>query len=741
MVGAIADWFAVTALFKHPLGLPIPHTALIPKRKDELGRGLEEFVGENFLQEEIIRERVAAATISLRRRALARRTRARPAGGRRDRRRRRARAEPDPRRAHRGAVPRRAGAALPRGADRAAARAACSRRRSATTCTTGWSTSASSSCTAGWSRTRTPSPRSSASGRPGGRRPGSTRPSSRGCTASWSTGSTTSATTRATRPGRPWTRCSPSSPQDLLNDPATQERTERLKERLLDHPQVLASSVSLWNALRRSLHGLAPRPGGRRTARLLAELSAFADRLLEDEPLRARLDGLAADAAVFAVERYGAEVTTVITHTIERWDGKEAARRIELHVGRDLQFIRINGTIVGGLVGVADPRRERGDRVTPHRLSRDRGPADRGARPAARRPTARRPVRGGAPPDRAAGRADQRRSRRAPTWCCGAGWGRRTTRASCATRSTSSGSSSTRGSSGRSRTWRCSAPRWPSGRAVGDAQGAGRWTGREWVEANDACRRDILEALRADGPLPTSALPDTCEVPWRSSGWNNNRNVQRLLNLMVERGEVATVGPTGRGSGCGTWPSGSTPTTRCPTWRRRGGSRAPSWRRWHRAASASCRMEPTTSASRRAGRGRRARHVAGRPGLLDQPFAGRAALLSPFDRLVFDRKRLAELFEFDYQLEMYKPADAAALGLLRAADPVRRPAGREARRDRRPQAEARWSSRACTRTSRSPPEMAAAVQAEIEDLARWLDLGRGHGHNERHGRAVRRTHP
>ncbi len=61
MVGAMADWFAVTALFRHPLGLPIPHTALIPRRKDDLGRGLEEFVGENFLQEAIIRERIAAA--------------------------------------------------------------------------------------------------------------------------------------------------------------------------------------------------------------------------------------------------------------------------------------------------------------------------------------------------------------------------------------------------------------------------------------------------------------------------------------------------------------------------------------------------------------------------------------------------------------------------------------------------------------------------------------------------------
>jgi uncharacterized membrane-anchored protein YjiN (DUF445 family) len=55
MIGGVADWFAVTALFRHPLGLPVPHTALIPKRKDDLGRSLEEFVGENFLQETIIR--------------------------------------------------------------------------------------------------------------------------------------------------------------------------------------------------------------------------------------------------------------------------------------------------------------------------------------------------------------------------------------------------------------------------------------------------------------------------------------------------------------------------------------------------------------------------------------------------------------------------------------------------------------------------------------------------------------
>ena len=63
MVGAIADWFAVTALFKHPLGLPIPHTALVPKRKDDLGKGLEQFVGENFLQEDIIRDSLAGRDV------------------------------------------------------------------------------------------------------------------------------------------------------------------------------------------------------------------------------------------------------------------------------------------------------------------------------------------------------------------------------------------------------------------------------------------------------------------------------------------------------------------------------------------------------------------------------------------------------------------------------------------------------------------------------------------------------
>ena len=140
--------------------------------------------------------------------------------------------------------------------------------------------------------------------------------------------------------------------QDLLFDPDTQARAEALKNRLLDHPQFTATGVSLWNALRKALVGALRDPDGALRTRLQAELVGFAERLVADDDLRRRLDGVAADAVVFVVDRYGEELTTVITHTIERWDGQEAARRIELHVGRDLQFIRINGTIVGGLVGV-----------------------------------------------------------------------------------------------------------------------------------------------------------------------------------------------------------------------------------------------------------------------------------------------------------------------------------------------------------------------------------------------------
>jgi uncharacterized membrane-anchored protein YjiN (DUF445 family) len=351
MVGAIADWFAVTALFKHPLGLPIPHTALIPKRKDELGKGLEEFVGENFLQEDIIRERVAAATITARVGDWL--------------------AEPAHARRVVDEVSEVAAIALGKVRDEHVAdlvtQAFVPRFREEPIAPLLGSTlmevlrddlhhGVVDLVVEEMHRWLVDNPETF-SRVLGERAPWWAPPKLN-----------ETVTSRIHAEAIKWVEDIRDDPlhrarealdsmlgqlaHDLLNDPETQARTEAFKVRLLDHPQVVTTAISLWNAMRTALLGSVRDPEGAVRRRLLEELNRFAERLHDDADLRERLDRRAADLTVFLVGRYGAEVTTVITSTIERWDGQEAARRIELHVGRDLQFIRINGTIVGGLVGV-----------------------------------------------------------------------------------------------------------------------------------------------------------------------------------------------------------------------------------------------------------------------------------------------------------------------------------------------------------------------------------------------------
>jgi uncharacterized protein YcaQ len=99
---------------------------------------------------------------------------------------------------------------------------------------------------------------------------------------------------------------------------------------------------------------------------------------------------------------------------------------------------------------------------------------------------------------------------------------------------------------GPARISRSTAPTWPRGDGAkrGDLLGW-RESIRDWVRANDACRRDILARLDAEGPLTSRELPDTCVRPWRSTGWTNNRNVAQMLEMMVLRGEVAIAGRRG----------------------------------------------------------------------------------------------------------------------------------------------------------------------------------------------------
>jgi uncharacterized membrane-anchored protein YjiN (DUF445 family) len=351
MVGAIADWFAVTALFRHPLGLPIPHTALIPRRKDELGKGLQDFVGENFLSEAVVRERITSARISgrvatwLGDEANARRVVVEVAevsvvglGKVRDEHVETLVREALVPRFHEEPISPLLGGLLSEAlhddlhhglVDLALAELG------------------------GWLRENPDTVREVIGER-----------------APWWTPDRLNdrVTARVHTEIVHWVDDIARDPHhrarvaldsllrqladDLLHDPDVQQRAEGLKDRLLDHPAVLTSGISLWNALQRVLTASLDDPDGAVRRRLLTEVCAFAARLEADAALRARLDTLAADAAVFVIDRYGTELTAVITHTIERWDGREAAERIELHVGRDLQFIRINGTLVGGLVGV-----------------------------------------------------------------------------------------------------------------------------------------------------------------------------------------------------------------------------------------------------------------------------------------------------------------------------------------------------------------------------------------------------
>ncbi|WP_183100466.1 DUF445 domain-containing protein [Nocardioides pelophilus] len=351
MVGAIADWFAVTALFKHPLGLPIPHTALIPKRKDDLGKGLEEFVGENFLQEAIIRERILAVGISSRVATWL-------------------------------AVPANATRVVEEAADLAAIALAKVRpdhieslvndalvprfreERVAPLLGGLLDEALADDLHHGLVDLALNELHDWLIANPetvheviGERAPW------------WAPESVNNYVINRlhlemvrwlaeirSQPDHRARRALDSMLQQLATDlqtnPATQERAERLKDRVVDHPAVIRTAITMWAALREALVKSLDDPTGAVHQRMLTEVGAFADRLVRDADLRDRLDHAAADLAVFTVERYGSEVTAVITHTIERWDGKEAAQRIELHVGRDLQFIRINGTIVGGLVGV-----------------------------------------------------------------------------------------------------------------------------------------------------------------------------------------------------------------------------------------------------------------------------------------------------------------------------------------------------------------------------------------------------
>jgi uncharacterized protein YcaQ len=246
-----------------------------------------------------------------------------------------------------------------------------------------------------------------------------------------------------------------------------------------------------------------------------------------------------------------------------------------------------------------------------------------------------------------------------------------------------------------------------------------------WVEANDACRTDILRRLSEAGPLPSRELPDTCAVPWRSTGWTNNKNVTQLLELMVSRGEVAVAGRSGNER---LWDLAERVYPDVPPVPLAEAERLRNQRRLAALGIARSRgpelaIEPVGVGD--AGEEAVVEGVHGtwrvEPSLLGRPLRGRAALLSPFDRVLHDRKRTAEVFEFEYTLEMYKPAASRRWGYF--ALPILygdRLVGKlDAAADRRAGV---LQVNAMHWDVEPTKSMAAAVDRELADLARWLGV-------------------
>jgi uncharacterized membrane-anchored protein YjiN (DUF445 family) len=351
MVGGLADWFAVTALFRHPLGLPIPHTAIVPTRKDALAESLEEFVTENFLAEDVVREKMSSANVS--RRAgewlaegnHAERVVAEVA---------RVTGTVLPMLRDEDVTAFLEGSLLPRFADEPLSPIAGHLLRSVVDDGAHHALLDLALVEAyGWLREN----RDTVAEVVGPRAPR--------WTPRWVDSLVID---RIHREALAWlgdVRDNPAHPArkaidrllvrlaaGLQEDPAMMNRFETFKRRMLSHPDVGPSLTAVWDAVRTALLDALADPAGPLRTRARQALVDLGQRLQHDAALRSRVDTRAAEAVGYVIRTYGSEIVSVISDTIERWDGREAANRIELHVGRDLQFIRINGTVVGALVGL-----------------------------------------------------------------------------------------------------------------------------------------------------------------------------------------------------------------------------------------------------------------------------------------------------------------------------------------------------------------------------------------------------
>ncbi len=351
MVGALADWFAVTALFRHPLGLPIPHTAIIPRRKNDIGRSIGGFVRDNFLTHDVITERLRQAKLGERAGEWL--------------------SEPE----HAARVGDGAAAAL-RGVTDVLADDVVStgveevvqRRVRALPITPMVGQAVDVAIDGDHHQLLLESTLNGVSS---------------------FMGENQATFRRRLYEESPW--WVPHGVDDVVFDkiydavarfladvagdrnhelrqqlderakllvaelkssPELAARGEELRDEVLNHPEVRAWVSGLWERIKVAMLAAMSDPDSPVRLRMQEALVTAGVKIQDDAALQHKIDDWIIDATGYVAEQFRTEVADMIATVVEGWDADETSERIELQVGRDLQFIRINGTIVGGLAGL-----------------------------------------------------------------------------------------------------------------------------------------------------------------------------------------------------------------------------------------------------------------------------------------------------------------------------------------------------------------------------------------------------
>lgn len=351
MVGGLADWFAVTALFRHPLGLPIPHTALIRRKKDQVGGALSEFVGENFLNAELITDKVAQANLPEKLGAWL----ATPGNAKK--------------------VSREAGrltANAVRALDPKEAEALIQDQVIDKLAEPAWGPPLGRLLQGliddgkvepvvdeiiDWGYRKLLGMEDTVVELIDTRMPQWAPRFARSLVGDkvyremvlWAGDVKQDKNHPARQSVR---RHLAQLAVDLQEDPQMMQRVEELKTDVMGSTPVKGAAASIWTAASHTIIEQAETPGSMLRGKIDDLALTWGHNIQNDPELRTSLDRRIQGAARFLADNYAPQVTSIISETIERWDADEASEKIELMVGKDLQFIRLNGTIVGALAGL-----------------------------------------------------------------------------------------------------------------------------------------------------------------------------------------------------------------------------------------------------------------------------------------------------------------------------------------------------------------------------------------------------